>query len=631
MARSSSRTTAPLPAAAADPAAIDAQAAAFARLLGITDNADDAFRQAAALGAGLFPHQIEGVAFLLGRRRAILADDMGLGKTRQAIVAMRHAAPSGPYLVVCPASVKRNWVREIRMVAPDARVAIVDGGARVPGSGWVVVNYDLLGRHRDALAGVPWVGLIFDEAHRLKNHTSRRSRLAREIVAHAAARGADPLVYLLTGTPLTNRPRDLFVLLQLVGHPLGRSFLAFAKRYCAAERNDHGSRTDGASRLDELALQLRGVMLRRSKGDVLALPPKLRAWVPVDVPAGTASRDVRRLLSLLLRRQADTGVTPAQDARVRGRVLALLTTARRKLAIAKTPATLDLVSGVVEGGEKVIVFSGFDEPLQRLSRRLGSAAVLLTGRTPAARRQELVDRFQHDDSVRVFLANIVAGGTGITLTAATQVVFNDLDCVPANHTQAEERAYRPGQVRTVNATYLVAAGTLDEFVAAVLGTKRALVGSAVDGQAFAGPPEGTLLEDLERALRALSPGLTDSTRDIDVDAVIEGLLGRAAALAREAGSGDAPAVPHAGPAELAALRGALDTLKRALAERTSRRYRVASSSQPGVTYEVVVSGGDVGCSCPVFEYRGFCRHARDVQRAAARGGDPGAGYEEVAA
>ena len=93
---------------------LDAQADAFAQLLALSpDDPDGAFRRAAALAHGLFPHQIEGVAFLLGRRRAILADDMGLGKTRQAIVALRHAAPAGPYLVVCPASVKRNWAREI--------------------------------------------------------------------------------------------------------------------------------------------------------------------------------------------------------------------------------------------------------------------------------------------------------------------------------------------------------------------------------------------------------------------------------------------------------------------------------------------------------------------------------------
>ena len=114
---------------------------------------------------------------------------------------------------------------------------------------------------------MPWAGLVFDEAHYLKNHTSARSKLARQLAGQrdAAIATQEPAVYLLTGTPLTNRPRDLFVLLQLVGHSLGRSFLSFAKRYCAAEKNDYGWKTDGASNLEELTVQLHGVMLRRSK------------------------------------------------------------------------------------------------------------------------------------------------------------------------------------------------------------------------------------------------------------------------------------------------------------------------------------------------------------------------------
>src|ERR1700741_3156028 len=121
---------------------LDSQAAAFAQLLKLSGDPDAAFTHAVALANGLFPHQIEGVAFLLGRRRAILADDMGLGKTRQAIVALRHASPGGPYLVVCPASVKRNWAREIALAAPGSSVHVVEGGAaRASDAEWTVVNY----------------------------------------------------------------------------------------------------------------------------------------------------------------------------------------------------------------------------------------------------------------------------------------------------------------------------------------------------------------------------------------------------------------------------------------------------------------------------------------------------------
>ena len=314
---------------------LDAQADAFARLLALSPNDPDAaFRKAAELANGLFPHQIEGVAFLLGRTRAILADDMGLGKTRQAIVALRHIAPDGPYLVVSPASVKRNWAREIAIADPRATTHVVEKGTAFEERfDWVIVNYDILLKHVDALEKPAWAGIVFDEAHYLKNHTSMRSRLARRLADRAKSQGSrGPAIYLLTGTPLTNRPRDLFVLLQLVGHPLGRSFLSFAKRYCAAERNEYGWQTRGASNVDELTVQLHGVMLRRSKDDVLALPPKLRTWLTVEVPKGTGVRDMRKAVELMISHERVAPGSSINELRLRGRLLQAVTKARQALA-----------------------------------------------------------------------------------------------------------------------------------------------------------------------------------------------------------------------------------------------------------------------------------------------------------
>ena len=479
-----------------------------------------------------------------------------------------------------------------------------------------------------------WAGLVFDEAHYLKNHTSVRSRLARTLTGNAAAIAAgEPAVYLLTGTPLTNRPRDLFVLLQLVGHPLGRSFLSFARRYCAAEKNQYGWKTDGASNLEELTVQLHGVMLRRSKDQVLALPPKLRTWLPVDVSGGTGSREVREAVALLLDRRAVSNEpsSRASDARARGRLLALLTRARQKLAASKVTATLDFVKGAVDQGEKVIVYSCFDEPLQKLARELGASAVVLTGRTPSASRQALVDRFQQDDAIRVFVANIVAGGVGFNLTAATQVVFNDLDWVPANHWQAEDRAYRIGQARTVNVTYVVARNTLDDFVQAVLEAKAALVTAVVEGEAIAGDLSGNVLDELLRAIRAISPGLADTSALIEDEQRIDRLLRQAADEIRGAPpppQNDGASLPREA-ADVEALRLALQGLLKVLAGSAPKRYRVTSTSHPGVGYDIVVTGSDVTCSCAGFEYRGQCRHAREVKALLAAGKSLPAEYTEV--
>src|SRR5215510_2896010 len=245
----------------------------------------------------LYPHQADGVAFLISKGRAILGDDMGLGKTRQAIVGMQVAAPTGLILVVCPASLKLNWRREIRMVDPGAEVEVVGipvGKAVDPR--WVIVNYDLLATNAERLHGITWSGIILDEAHFIKNNSQRTSHCLKLLGVSNDARS--PLigprqVYLLTGTPMTNRPKDLFNLLRCVGHPSASSFISFAKRYCDAYRNDYGWVTTGASNLEELNLLMKEVMLRRKKDQVLDLPVKIRSWVPVSVESA-AARNAQR-------------------------------------------------------------------------------------------------------------------------------------------------------------------------------------------------------------------------------------------------------------------------------------------------------------------------------------------------
>ena len=580
----------------------------------------EAYKDAVSLAEGLFPHQIEGVAFLLGRRRAILADDMGLGKTRQAIVSLCHLTPDGPRLVVCPASVKQNWAREIAALSTDASVQVVEGTRPISfDAEWTIINYDILGRHIDRLLGVPWAALVFDEAHYLKNHTSARSKLARQLTITAGSAVPGLAVQLLTGTPLTSRPRDLFVLLQLAAHPLGRSFLAFAKRYCAAEKGEYGWKTGGASNIEELTVQLHGVMLRRTKDDVLALPPKLRTWLPVAVPPGTGARAVKKVFELLAGNHPRPAGAREVDLRRRGKLLAFIVEARQALAVAKVTSTLDFVSGAIEQGEKVIVFSCFEDPVQKLANELGATAVVVTGKTPVALRQLLVDRFQNDASVRVFIANIIAGGTGLNLTAATQVVFNDLDWIPTNHWQAEDRAYRIGQTRTVNVTYFVARDTIDDFVHAVLETKSALVNAIVEGEALAPGSGGDVLDELQRVLHSISTGADETTKGIEDDAVIGDLLRRASDEFRATHYANGTRPLMRGERERQALARALEALVKVLSGPSARRFRISSTSHNGVDYEITVVDADVTCNCPGFEYRGQCRHARDLKAALASG------------
>jgi SWI/SNF-related matrix-associated actin-dependent regulator of chromatin subfamily A-like protein 1 len=578
---------------------------------------EQAQRRAVAIADGLFAHQVEGVAFLLGRRRSILADDMGLGKTRQSIIAMTEAAPAGPYLVVCPASIKHNWQREILAVRPKSDIAIVGPGpVPVESSGWVIINYDILGKHIDTLLRHQWAGIVFDEAHYLKNHSSQRSRFARKLADQA---GPDVLIQMLTGTPLTNRPRDLFALLQLARHPMAKSFLSFAKRYCAAFHNGYGWVTDGASNLDELRLQLHGLMLRRTKDDVLDLPPKVRTWLPVDIPEGTARRESRKVLELLIAHSSSKKSGGAIETRIE--LLSHITRGRRKLAIAKTRHTIDLVQSMLDQDEKVLIFSCFAEPVETIAKQFGAAALTLTGETPGHERQAIVDAFQNDDSVRMLVANIIAGGIGFNLTAARQVVFNDLDWVPANHWQAEDRAYRIGQTGTVNVTYLVGIGTIDSFVADILASKAGLVAAVVEGD---GPLPGDVLSSLEAFISAMSPQLVDLPESELKEDSVDRLL-------REVSRGFEQKSMIAAQAR---TRSGLDAdaiakLADALAGSPSARYRVKSGRKADVFYTLEVDGPDVVCDCPGFEYRGNCTHSRTLKAALNENGEPPAGFEPV--
>jgi len=275
------------------------------------------------------------------------------------------------------------------------------------------------------------------------------------------------------------------------------------------------------------------------------------------------------------------------------------------------------------------VFSCFDDPIQKIARELGATAVVVTGKTPAAARQPLVDRFQREGDVRVLVANIIAGGTGLNLTAATQVVFNDLDWVPTNHWQAEDRAYRIGQTRTVNVSYFVARDTIDDFVQAVLETKAGLVNAIVDGEALAPGSGGDVLDELQRVIHSLPTDAAGHSMPTDEE-LIPRLLRQAADEFRATHRVKTPGREAVrSQAELQALVRALETLIKALSGPSARRFRVASTSHTSVEYEIVAVDADVTCNCPGFEYRGQCRHARDVKAALAAGRAVPATYAEV--
>ena len=532
---------------------------------------------------GLYPHQSEGVKFLAKHGRAILADDMGLGKTRQAIVALQESAPTGVILVICPASLKLNWAREIRMVDPHAEVEVIGvKGYESDTPRWVIVNYDLLARNAEKLRPISWAGVVIDEAHFIKNASQRTSQVLK-IIGVADNKRESPMgprmVFLLTGTPMPNRPRDLFNLLRAVGHPSARSFLSFAKRYCGAYRSDYGWVTEGASNIPELNLLLKEVMLRRKKDDVLDLPPKIRSWVPVQIDAASAWKSYSDFLTWF----SQSDASRPNDTEFLSRITKL----RVALHKAKHAACAERVRDVIATGQKVIVFTSFSEGITRHKKTLGDQAVTITGSDTAKQRMAAMDAFQDNPQVKVALCNLIAGGVGLNMTAATHVIFQDLDWVPANHLQAEDRCYRIGQTRQVTVEYLLADGTLDGYIAQLLETKLKLV-QAVEADEV---PDASVLKDLQAMLLKLSPALMQEVK---------------------AGRAQGPAATR-----IEAIGEMVSALPQDAPIMETGVWEFPSSSDARKIYNVTFGrAGHLQCTCPGFEYRGECKHVREVRKTA---------------
>ena len=591
---------------------------------------ETALARAKELAKGLYPHQVDGVAFLLARRRSILADDMGLGKTRQSLVAMREAEPDGPWLIVCPASVKRNWAREIEMAFDSpGDITVIDSKPPLPKKdfrGWAIINYDIVKKHGAGLGKIPFAGFIFDEAHYLKNHQSQRSKACRALVEKFGS----PMVHCLTGTPMMNRPRDLFPLLQLVNHSLGKSFLGFAKRYCDAHRGDFGWETKGASNLDELTVQLHGTMLRRTKDEVLDLPGKMRMWLTVDVPE-TARRGMRRVLATLMKETANHAEDADKKDRLppisRAKLLARLMPIRSEISGAKWKRTFEFAKGILDQGEKVVIFTCFQELIETVYTDFEDYGVRwMTGGSSAEQRQQAVDDFQNRDDVRVFFATLIAGGVGITLTAGRHVIFNDLDWVPANHWQAEDRLYRIGQSHPVNVYYFKAANSIDEFIGQVLETKSNMISQVVDGTSLTDDQAtGDALGELERVLGSLDIDVSGKMTNKQIDEALESAVATYTATTKEVTVASSDPLHKPKKAKVATIRALARALSPPAAATT---YRIASSAA-GRYHELEVDGTDIVCSCRGFEFRGQCKHARTLKDALATGGEVPEEYELI--
>ena len=422
-------------------------------------------------------HQKEAIEKLAGSRRFILADDMGLGKTTCTIIAALETGAK-KILIICPASLKINWQREIENYS-DRPVFISEGKKFSTESDFVIVNYDILKNFHDTkekdnslLNQSNFDLVILDEAHMISNPQAQRTKIINHFVKNIKR------VWLLTGTPMTSRPMNYYNLLNIIESPVAQNWMAYAIRYCQGYQFMAGRRkvwnVTGASNLEELRDRTSKQILRRLKEDVLDLPDKIISPVYLRLK----SKEYEELMGEYYD-WFDKNPDEASSLTVQ---FSKLMKVRKVISNEKTKQTIEIVENIIEQGKKVIVFTNFTESLQTIYKHFEKQAVYLDGSCSKPHRQKAVDEFQDNEKIKVFVGNIKAAGVGLTLTSAEVVIMNDLSFVPAEHSQAEDRAYRYGQKNNVLVYYPLYENTIEGAIYDILNRKKQIIRTVMGDQ-----------------------------------------------------------------------------------------------------------------------------------------------------
>ena len=489
------------------------------------------------------PHQKEAVQFLLSRKKCILADDMGLGKSLELSVA----AIEGNFdsvIIICPASLKTNWKKELMWYVPERDITIIDSPIGMTkselekflgyGEGrsgltvkelqeeakdkgkwednrFVIVNFDVLEEFykipvtrskeniQKALEESPMLRyimnkkslIIIDEAHRLSNNTSIRYKIIKDLIK----RGKPDSIYLATGTPITNNPQNLYCVLQFLDDPITNDWQYYMDRYCGAMKipakgekekytNLYLKRKNKASwydltqnekdelkqyikdnarhitiakdgtNLEELKMRISHIYLRRTKEDLAnGLPNKTIHEVFYDFNM------LQQMEYAKLWEEYEAAQLEADPTKEINKDLLEGAIYRKYCSNQMVPNTIKMTDNFISQGEKVIIATCYDEELNTLKEYYGDKCVVYNGKMNQKQKDAAQKAFMEDPNVMVFIGQVIAAGVGLTLTVSRTLIFNNIDFVPGNDRQMEDRIYRIGQHRDVNIYYQIFRGT----------------------------------------------------------------------------------------------------------------------------------------------------------------------------
>lgn len=434
-----------------------------------------------------YDYQKEGIAYALQKKRCIMGDEPGLGKTAQAIGTLT-ASGAFPALVICPASLKVNWQREFLRFGGIQSVILDDKNRHIwqnilkmkridgkPMVQVVITNYESLRKffvsrqirqERFTMKSIVFDerihlfrSVIIDESHKCKNTQTQQSKYVQGI--------ADGKEYVLelTGTPVVNNNEDLIQQLRIMNRldDFG-GYQKFVGRYCQG--------LNKSSHVKELNMRLRSIcFFRRQKKDVLTqLPDKTRTYLVTDLSNKREYEAAEKDVIKYLREYKNADDEKLQRA-IRGDIMVRMNILKQVSARGKIESACEVIHNTIDGGQKLIVFCFLKEVVAQLKCEFPKA-VTVTGDDNDRQKQASVDRFQEDESCKLIILNYRSGGTGLTLTAASNVLFVEFPWTFADCCQAEDRAHRNGQKNAVTCTYLLGNGTIDEYMYNLIQTKK---------------------------------------------------------------------------------------------------------------------------------------------------------------
>jgi SWI/SNF-related matrix-associated actin-dependent regulator 1 of chromatin subfamily A len=447
-------------------------------------------------GLSYLPYQKAGIEFACQRQHVLIADEMGLGKTIQAIGVLNCIPTLASVLIIAPASMLLHWKLELeKWLCHQLTMEICSSKTKsFPNTPIVITNYEQIKKYQTNIKnGKKWDVLICDEAHYLKNTKAQRTQII------LGSKKTEPIMaskkIFLTGTPLLNRPIELWPLIQALDpNGLGKSQKTFVAKYCNPQKTPFGLNISGASNLDDLQLQLRSsIMIRRKKTDVLKELPNKRRTIVFLEPTEKAQKNIKEehvILSTLREEFSNLKKNNMSSEEKKEYIQKILMKDQQKILYLAQIAKLrhdsalqkiDTITEWVQSQcpEKLVIMTWHKDVTERLAAKIKNS-VYIHGGTPLRHRTNAVSQFQNNPDVNVFIGTIKAAGVGLTLTAASHMIFAELDWSPGAILQAEDRIHRIGQKNSVSISYLVYTNSLDAIIASTVIKKMEILEKTLD-------------------------------------------------------------------------------------------------------------------------------------------------------